>query len=58
MVKDILEEICKHNDYCNLRLLKDKDKCYHPVDTKTCQTFKFYTRFGKDYMQMFVGSKR
>jgi len=52
---DKLEEsVCRHFHYCNVTKITGRD-CSHPA-YETCQTNKFYERYGENYNQMGVGA--
>lgn len=36
-----LDEICKHDSYCLMKQLKEKETCYFN-DARNCETYKFY----------------
>jgi len=46
--------VCKHFEYCNVAKISGRN-C---ADYQTCQTYKFYERYGKNWDEMFVGSLR
>ena len=52
-MKTIKEE-CPYESYCNVRKF-GRINCMKPKD---CQTFKFYEKYGKNYDEMFIGSKK
>ena len=49
-------ELCKHNDYCNIRIANGRGNCFANDEPRTCQTFRFYERYGEEWNQLGVGS--
>ena len=47
---------CKHFQYCKVKYFGNID-CLNKNSIETCQTYKYYQRYGEDYNKLGVGSK-
>jgi hypothetical protein len=43
---------CPHILYCNVKPMREDCKSENRI--ASCQTYKFYERYGKEYNQMFI----
>ena len=53
--EQLQKHICKHNEYCTIRRTLDKAHCSRDY-AKTCQTAKFYLKYGEAGNSLGVGS--
>ena len=44
---------CPHTSYCNVKKF-GKINCMNENTIKSCQTYKFYNRYGEDWNQCFI----
>lgn len=45
--------VCRHQDYCNVRLLGNTN-CL--AEQQRCETFKFYNKYGESWNNLGVGA--
>ena len=51
--KEEFKTNCPHHSYCNVKKF-GRINCLTDSTIKTCQTYKFYEKYGKGYNEMFI----
>ena len=49
-------KLCKHNEYCNVRKAQGRGNCFAMQEPVTCQTYKFYEKYGMDWNNLGIGA--
>lgn len=53
--EEVPKIICRHHEYCRVRTF-GRINCLTQLSVQGCQTYKFFEKYGKNYLEMGVGT--